>query len=115
MTLQEVLNDIENLGEDDVIFARKPWVLDTEAEIGHLNVDYGIPATMTSRGLAYFLEVFVAREEVLDGLQEYPLSNAERFAAVVYYAEFDAYPEWLSERIRAFQNVNPEKATERVQ
>src|SRR5580693_4783212 len=101
MTLQEALSGIENLGDDDVIFARKPWTLDTEAEVGHFDAGSRIPTEMTSRGLEYFLEVFIAREEVLDGIKEFLFSNAEKCALIIYYAEFDAFPEWSFERIRA--------------
>ena len=107
MTLQEALNDIEKLGDDDVIFARKPWTLDTKAEVGHFDTGYRIPIEMASRGMEYFFEAHIAREEVLNGIKKYPLSDAERNALVIYYAEFEAFPEWLFERIRAFENENP--------
>ncbi len=100
MTLQDALNGLDKLDDDDVIFARRPWTAESEAEIGRFDASSRIPAEQTSRSLEYFLEVFVAREDVLDGIEAYSLTPAERNALIIYYAEFDAFPEWLFERPR---------------
>lgn len=96
MKLQDALDQIDRLSDDQVVFARKPWLLDSDAEIGMLDFDLHVPATVTSRGLDYFLEVSVAKE-VLDVFGERKPSSEQRRALLMYYAENDAYPQWVYE------------------
>lgn len=44
MKLQEALDRVEQMGNDDVIFARKPWTLESDAEIGALDADLRVPS-----------------------------------------------------------------------
>jgi len=46
-------------------------------------------------GYAYFLEVHTALEDVL-GDRASLLSDAQRVDAIIFYAENDAYPDWLN-------------------
>jgi hypothetical protein len=96
MKLQEALDQFAQLTDDDVIFARKPWTLDSEAEIGPFDEGCRVPETMKRRGLAYFLESHVIHE-VLQAFGEHEPTPAERRALLLYYAQHDAYPDWLYE------------------
>ena len=96
MKLQEALDRVMQLSDDDVIFARPPWTLDADAEIGPLDADYRVPASIKARGLAYFLEASVAREVlVVFGEREPTADECRRL--IMFYAEHDAYPDWVFE------------------
>lgn len=97
MKLGAILERIEELNESDVVFAEKPWSLDARAEIGQLDRDYKVPDSILSQGLSYFLEVSTAREvmEVFGGV---PPTKQEICSLLLFYAENDAFPEWVYER-----------------
>lgn len=94
MNLREIINQVEVLSEDLVIFARRngDWKLDAPAALI-------LSADMKSIGvdledLVYFLEVSIAKE-VLDVWQNWrdgrtPNEN-ERIEALFYYVDNDAY------------------------
>lgn len=94
MKLQEALDRVMQLSDDDVIFARRPWTLDADAEIGPLDADYRVPASITARGLAYFLEASTARE-VLEVFGDREPTADECRRLIMFYAEHDAYPDWV--------------------
>jgi hypothetical protein len=93
MNLKEALDQIANSGEDDVIFARRPWSLDVDAQIGTLDPDGRVPGLIRNLGLDYFLEGSVAKE-VLGVLSNRNTTADERRELLMYYAEHDAYPTW---------------------
>lgn len=92
--LAGVLDRIVNLNDDEVIFAREPWTLETEALIGRLDANCGIPASISEEGYAYFLEAHVAKE-VLQVLGERKSTVEQRRALLLHYAQHDAYPQWV--------------------
>lgn len=94
MKLESALDQVHKLQDDDVIFAKKPWMLDSEAEIGSLDSDLCVPKEITDRGLAYFLDANVARE-VLEVFGDREPTLDESRALLLYYAEHDAYPDWV--------------------
>lgn len=94
MKLKEALDQVEQLSEDAVIFARKPWTLEADAEIGQLDNDLRVPEAIIDRGLEYFLEADVAKE-VLGVFENRRPTVDERRRLLMYYAENDAYPEWV--------------------
>ncbi len=94
MNLRDALDQIAAVSDDQVIFARKPWTLDSDAEIGMLDEEFRVPASVTARGLSYFLEISVSRE-VLEVLPESKSTAESRRALVMFYAEYDAYPDWV--------------------
>jgi hypothetical protein len=97
MKLREALDQVGHLDDDKVIFARRPWILDTEAEIGRLDDEsLGVPEAIRNRGLEYFLDVPVARE-VLEVFGNREPTVEERRALLLFYAEHDAYPDWVYE------------------
>jgi hypothetical protein len=94
MMLQEALDQVGRLDDGKVIFARRPWTLDTEAEIATLDENLGVREVIRNRGLEYFLEVSVA-EEVLEVFKDREPTVEERRALLLFYAEHDAYPGWV--------------------
>lgn len=94
MKLEEALDQVQQLDDDAVIFAKKPWTLESDAEIGPLDSDLRVPKPIIDRGLEYFLESSVVRE-VLEVFGNRESTEAERRALLMYYAENDAYPEWV--------------------
>jgi hypothetical protein len=89
MQLRDILHDLQTIDEDAVIFAKRPWTLDSETETGRFDPGYRIPASMTDRGFAYFLEAYLAKEFLEDLGNSLP-TEEERFARLIYYAENDA-------------------------
>jgi hypothetical protein len=96
MTLREVVNDLEQLSDEMVIFAAKgvTWQVDSPAVL----VESG---DMDSIGthledLTYFLEVSIAKE-VLEVWSKWRAGRVpteqQRIEALIYYAENDAYEE----------------------
>lgn len=94
MKLSEIIAKLEELCDEQCIVAKRPWSSDSDAELVRLTEDSRIPASALSAGYEYFLEVSVALDEVLDGVGD-RLSPGQRVGAVIFYAENDAYPEWL--------------------
>jgi len=88
---------IASLSADDTrtIVAKRPWTANSEARLVLLTDECRVPSDVLSEGFEYFLEVDIAVNEVL-GDRANRLSPAQRIAAVIFYAENDAYPEWLN-------------------
>lgn len=92
MTLRDALASIEEFDEEATIYAAKPWDPASTTAIaieGEETADRAIGG-----GLAYFLEVSVAKE-VIEVWSEWrsgrvPTSD-ERCEAVIHYAVNDAY------------------------
>jgi hypothetical protein len=94
MTLKEVLTMLGELDEDDVIFSEKPWSINGRAIVDKLDSDYRVPISISSKGLEYFLEVSTAKE-VLEVFRDRTPSINERCDLLMYYAENDAFPDWV--------------------
>jgi hypothetical protein len=94
MKLEEALDKIESLTEEQVVFARRPWRLDSEALIGRLDQNLRVPKPIADQGFAYFIDAPVAKE-VLGVFGSRQASPQERRDLLLYYAEHDAYPSWV--------------------
>jgi hypothetical protein len=94
MTLRQIVNELDTIDDDLVIFARKTseWMWDEHAALVVVSdVDkFGVQL----EELTYFLEVETAKE-VLEVWRNWHYgkepSEEERFAALRYYADHDAY------------------------
>ena len=93
-TLVEIVDSLEMLDEDHCIFARKPWSTNTLATVGPLTDDFRVPAEVAGEEFEYFLEVYVAIE-VLEVFGTRQPNLQERRNLIFYYAENDAYPDWV--------------------
>ena len=94
MKLADIVAGMETSDDSLCIVAKRPWTGRSEAKLVRLTEDFRIPQEARSAGYEYFLEVSIARDEVLSG--PVVLSDEQRVAAVIYYAENDAFPEWLN-------------------
>lgn len=94
MNLREVVDLIDRETDAMCIVAKRPWGPESNAALVRLTDEYRVPDETLKQGYEYFLEVTVALDEVLEGVQDV-LSPSQRFEAVLFYAENDAYPSWL--------------------
>jgi hypothetical protein len=94
MKLQDILDEVEQLSDDKTILARKPWTLESDAEVVSLDAEFRIPEAERQLGFDYFLEISVAIE-VLEVFGDRKPTLDERRALLMYYAENDAYPDWV--------------------
>jgi hypothetical protein len=92
--LVEIVDSLEMLDVEHCIFARKPWSTDTFATVGPLIDDFRVPAEVADEGFEYFLEVHVATE-ILEVFGTRQPNLQERRNLILYYAENDAYPDWV--------------------
>lgn len=97
MNLIDIVNDIENLDVDSTIFAKPPWLPTSAAQAVVLDETYKTPTEIDQAGLEYFLEVHVAKE-VLGVFGQRSVTQDEKFRLLSFYAENDAYPDWVYEK-----------------
>lgn len=96
MHLRELLADLDSKDDSLCIVAKRPWSPECEADLVRLTEDYRVPSDTLSKGYEYFLEVSVAREDVFGDVGP-KLTPEQRVSAILYYAENDAYPQWLTD------------------
>jgi hypothetical protein len=86
-------------GLDDrlCIFAAKPWSATSPAVAVHLDDDFKPPKEVLEQGLVYFLEVHVANE-TLEVFGDRQPSATEKQNLLIFYAENDAFPDWVYAR-----------------
>lgn len=94
MKLSDIVNGLGTTEDSLCIVVKRPWMGDSEARLVRLTEDFRVPEEVLSAGYEYFLEVSVARDEVLSG--PIALNDDQKVAAVIYYAENDAFPEWMN-------------------
>jgi hypothetical protein len=97
MNLGTIFEQIPSLQDELCIFAVKPWTSTSSAAVAALGPDFQTPQEISDQGLDYFLEVHVAKE-VLDVFGDHAPTVDERHQLLIFYAENDAYPNWVYER-----------------
>jgi hypothetical protein len=95
--LRELLERTEALGEDDVIAARPPFSLDSEAVVAQLDTGHGVPDEILAQGFEYFLESSTI-EEVLEVFKGTPPTANEKRDLLFHYGVYDGFPEWVYRR-----------------
>jgi hypothetical protein len=96
VNLREVIATLGSSDDALCIVAKRPWSRSSEARLVRLTSDYRIPPEVLKQGYEYFLEVHIAGEEAIGDLWT-RLSPEQREDAVIFYAENDASPTWLTE------------------
>jgi hypothetical protein len=92
MTLEEILRNPERLGDDDVVYAKRPWTLEAEARVLQFSVDETVPRVLSEYpSFEYFLEGDLLTD-LRQQLEDSGRSSAEVIEALLYYAENDAFP-----------------------
>lgn len=91
-TLAEVVRSLRQLDPDLTIFAAEPWTGSSAAAVERGSVRGGPPEAAVRAGLAYFLEVHIAREVVDDwnGYMEGKASDEDLCDRLISYAVNDA-------------------------
>jgi hypothetical protein len=90
MTLLSLVGKLDELEEEDVIFAREKWTPESEAAVFRLTKDYMVPEEAKRLGLRYFLEVPIALE-VLDGFtfEKPDATIKQKCERLIKYAIYD--------------------------
>ncbi len=94
MNLGEIITALASHDERTIV-AKRPWSANADARLVSLTDEYRVPTEVLREGFEYFLEVDIALNEVLGELAS-RLSPSQKVTAVIYYAENDAYPDWLN-------------------
>lgn len=96
MKLSKAIEKVIDADDSNVIFAEKPWQFDSNAIIDNLDDNYGVPQHICDAGFEYFLE-----SELIHELAEIKskgnISLEKLIEFIIYYAEYDAYPDWANE------------------
>ena len=90
LTLRDVITRLDEFGDDVTIYVERPDPA-ARAVVAMEPEDGGVPPEAS--GLVYFLEVQLAKEaiDVLRARSERAPTADETFAAVIYYAQNDAW------------------------
>jgi hypothetical protein len=94
MKLRDIIDAVASTSDDMCIVARRPWHGDSDARLVQLDADGGLPPHARADGYEYFLELSVILEDVLSPATAV-LTPDQKFGLVLYFAENDAYPEWV--------------------
>ncbi|WP_431286484.1 hypothetical protein [Roseateles chitinivorans] len=93
MNLKDLLLHPRDLHVDDVVYARRPWSLASEAcSLRELGTSLTLSPALKEAGFERFLEGFLI-VEIYEALLNQGKTGIEAAEAVVYYAENGAYPE----------------------
>ena len=92
MNLLEIVESLSEIESELTIYAAKPWSASSDALAAEEEEDGSSPKAARSRGLDYFLEVFIAQEILEDWLQAVsPNATArQQCQRIIEYAENDA-------------------------
>ena len=87
LALEDVVKGLGAFDAEATIYAVAPWSANSLAIVAIEPEEGGLPADAKAIGAKYFLEVLIARDDVLgsNGWSETALSE------VIYYAENDAF------------------------
>ena len=92
MKLRDVLNASGTLEEHDVVYARRPWSLDSEASVIRYEESQQVERLQPGApDLEYFLEAPLL-QDIRKQVEEAGRSSEEVLAMLLYYAENDAFP-----------------------
>ena len=88
MTLQELVRTLDQFQRGLTVYAVRPWQPSSNAVVTRPGDDGRVPDEAVAAGCRYFLEVHVALHLLRQLAQGRQLSEAERCAALIEYAEF---------------------------
>ncbi|RZI55403.1 MAG: hypothetical protein EOP37_28210 [Rubrivivax sp.] len=94
MNLTEIIARLDSADDSLCIVARRPWAPGAEAKLIALTDEYRVPVEVLADGYEYFLEVSLAVDDVIGDLRS--LTVGQKVEACIFYAENDAYPDWLT-------------------
>src|SRR5690348_9920812 len=96
MTLSDAITALDSLDSEDLICARRPWTPTSDCIVTPTDQPAGVPKHVKVAGLEYFIDAGTAREalEVFGGRET---TLEERLRLLIFYAENDAFPDWVYE------------------
>ncbi len=94
MTLSDAIRSLGAMQAEQIVCARPPWAPDSECVVVEPDERLAVPESVKRMGFRYFLEVGVARE-VLEDVAQKSLSEDDKVRLLIFYAENDAFPEWI--------------------
>lgn len=74
MNLYQVLSSLADFDDEETIYAKEPWSLASEAIVAVEPEDGSLPGDAQTKGLSYFVEIFVAKEFLEAGLKTWTTS-----------------------------------------
>jgi hypothetical protein len=92
MNLKEILLKSGELAESDVVYARRPWSLDSEATVESFSKEDHVTRVLPDSSFEYFLEASLIQDisaQASDG----GCNEDEVLRVLLYYAEHDAFPQ----------------------
>lgn len=95
MKLVDAIQNVVTMADDAVIFAKKPWGPESVSVISKFNHKLGVPDELKQSGFDYFLEKPLV-DELFLARKERNLSLDQIIELVIYYATYDAYPDWIN-------------------
>lgn len=96
MKLIEVVSELSTIDDWKTICVAPPWCEESECKLIDLDERHQVPNDVLISGFKYFLEVHVALE-VLEVFGAKKISVGDKVRLLVFYAENDAYPDWVYE------------------
>jgi hypothetical protein len=94
MTLKDAVERLNELDDEDLIYVRRPW--EGAAECIIVRYERSVTTGRQRDGMDYFLEGSTARE-ALQVFGERSTTLEDRLRLLIYYAENDAFPDWVYE------------------
>jgi hypothetical protein len=91
VTLLEIIEKLDEMNREETIYAVEPWSPDSAALVT-AETQRGVPNRASEKGMAYFLEVFIARDFLEDwqAASQESHSSRERCRRLIEYAINDA-------------------------
>lgn len=92
MTLLEVIRDLDKFDDEGTIYASEPFAPDSVAIVTLEPVCGGVSREAQGLGLKYVLEVFIARQFLIDWVESLDVepSLQQKCARIIQYAIKDA-------------------------
>ncbi|WP_157499124.1 hypothetical protein [Lysobacter sp. Root604] len=94
--LNEALSMIIEMPDDHAIFAKKPFLPDSIAQIGPLDADFSTPTSVTAAGFHYVIGS-ISAQEAAELFGAYVPTKEEVSRFLLHYAVYDSFPDWVYE------------------
>lgn len=105
MLLATIVSVLEHTDDNLCIGMVRPWRSGDPCCLVNLTDDYKWPEDAKRHGFEYFLEIFTAKE-ILETCTSPLFSFEEQVEIVLYYAEYDASPEWVESRFSSYRGAS---------
>ncbi len=92
MKLIDIVGRLDEFDEELTIYLKEPWACDSEVLLVREPDDGSVPQEAMSAGMSYFLEVFIARDFIVDWISNTStlLTESEKCDRLMHFARFDS-------------------------